>query len=26
VVSNWDQVTMDSDPVIQAALNHFDKK
>ena len=26
VVSNWDQVTMDTDPVIQAALKHFDEK
>jgi carboxyl-terminal processing protease len=26
VVSNWDQVTMDTDPVIKAALNHFDGK
>jgi carboxyl-terminal processing protease len=26
VLSNWDEVTMDTDPVIQAALNHFDGK
>jgi C-terminal processing protease CtpA/Prc len=25
VLSNWDEVTIDTDPVIQAALNHFDE-
>ncbi len=25
VLSNWDEVTLESDPVIQAALDHFDQ-
>ncbi|HEX7973452.1 MAG TPA: hypothetical protein VF498_03515 [Anaerolineales bacterium] len=25
VRSNWDQVTMETDPVVKAALDHFDE-